>query len=345
MDTKNIEGLKEFLSVTRKVAITCHFKPDGDAIGSALGLYHYLNKLGHEVFVIVPSEVPEFISWLPGNDHVVCYSEETIDVCNDILEDSEILFCLDFNALHRVGPMESLITDRDLKYVMIDHHLEPDDFDDFRFWSSDAAATAELIYLLVEKFGDTYFIEEEAADCLYTGIMTDTGSFRHSNTTEQVHRVTAELIARGADNSKIHRKVYDTNTESRLRILGFALAEKLVILKDSHTAYMSLEQDEMDKFNPQSGDTEGLVNYALSLDGIIFAALIKAGDGYSKLSLRSKGTFAANEIAGEYFSGGGHRNASGGKFDGSVTDTINHFEKAVKENKEALDLAFNELAK
>jgi bifunctional oligoribonuclease and PAP phosphatase NrnA len=330
LERKNIPELKAFLSETRKITITCHVKPDGDAMGSTLGLYHYL-KTNHEVSLIVPSEAPEFLSWMPGNEDVITFSEETSDICNDIIEDSEILFCLDFGGLNRVGPMQELITGRDLKYVMVDHHLFPQDFDDYRYWSSEAAAAAELIFLLIEEFGDKEKITPVIATCLYTGIMTDTGSFRHSNTTSQVHDIVGQLIGLGADNTNIHRRIYDNNTQSRLRLLGHMLLNRLVVLQDSHTAYVVITEQDFIDFDIQSGDTEGLVNYCLSLNGIIFASMIKWSEEYTKLSLRSKGEFPANEIAGKFFNGGGHRNASGGRFDGSVTATEQELLKALKE--------------
>lgn len=336
LQANNIAELKEFLSETRKITIICHVKPDGDAMGSGLGLYHYLKGNDHEVSFIAPSEAPEFLSWLPGTDTVVCYSEDTADVCEEILADSELLFCLDFSGLNRVGPMTGMITQRDLKYVMIDHHLDPEDFDHYRYWSSDAAATCELIYLLIDHWGDRDKITPEIADCLYTGIMTDTGSFRHSNTTAQIHKITGQLIELGADNTKIHRRVYDNNTLSRLKLLGNTLLNGLQVIEDANTAYIIISGDDTQKFNIQSGDTEGLVNFALSLEGIVFAVMIKYSEEYTKLSLRSKGEFPANEIAGKYFNGGGHRNASGGRFDGSVEETLEQLKVAVGENKALL---------
>lgn len=329
LERKNIPELKEFLSETRKITITCHVKPDGDAMGSTLGLYHYL-KPNHEISLIVPSECPEFLSWLPGNEDVITYSEDTADVCNEVIEDSEILFCLDFGGLNRVGDMQELITDRDLKYVMIDHHLFPQDFDEYRYWSSDAAAAAELVYLLIDEFGDKEKITPEIATCLYTGIMTDTGSFRHSNTTSQIHKIIGELIDLGADNTNIHRRIYDNNSISRLRLLGHILLNRLVVLEESHTAYIIINEQDFKDFDIQNGDTEGLVNYALSLNGIIFASMIKWSEDYTKLSLRSKGEFPANEIAREYFNGGGHRNASGGRFDDNESATEAKLLEAIK---------------
>lgn len=339
---KNIEGLKTYLSETRTITITCHVKPDGDAIGSVLGLYHYL-KTDHEVSIIVPSDYPEFLAWMPGIENVIAYSEDTLDVCEEILNDTELLFCLDFSGLNRVGDMEALITGRSFDYVMIDHHLDPQDFDNYRFWSTEAAATCQLIYKLVEEWGDTDKITPEMATCLYTGILTDTGSFKHSNTTAEVHRTVYNLIERGAKNSEIHQHLFDTNTESRLKLLGHLLANKMIVDKDKKMAYFTVSEQDRILFDIQNGDTEGIVNYALSMQGIVFACFISWSEKFTKLSLRSKGEFPANEIAMKYFEGGGHRNASGGKFDGTVEETVEQLMKAVEEFQPLLDQEYDKI--
>lgn len=345
LETKKLKELKEKLAEPRKIALICHTRPDGDAIGSMLGLAHYLTAKGHEVSSIAPSEFPEFISWLPGADNVICYSEDTADICDEVIEDSELLFCLDFSGLGRVGAMTEMITNRNCEYVMMDHHLDPEDFDDYRYWSSDAAATAELVYCFIKECGDLDLITSGIGECLYTGILTDTGSFRHSNTTPQVHAIVSDLIARGADNTKIHRNIYDNNSIERLKLLGTTLSKGLEVIKNSYTAYVIIDEKIHKEFDIKSGDTEGLVNYALSLSGILFAVMIKWSPEYTKLSLRSKGEFPANEIAGKYFNGGGHRNASGGRFDGSVEETLAQLKIAVEENKDLLEQSAKELWK
>ncbi len=334
--------LKEYLAERRTITLTCHIKPDGDAIGSVLGLYHILKK-DHEVSIIVPSEYPEFLAWMPGIENIVVYSEENLDICQEILSDTEVLFCLDFSGLNRVGDFEQLISGKSFKYVMIDHHLEPQDFDDYRFWSTEAAATCQLIFQLAEEWKIVRKVSKEAATCLYTGILTDTGCFRHSNTTAEIHRIAAKLIKKGADNSAINQKLNDSNTESRLKILGHALANRLTVLKDKKTAYIVLEEKDHINFNLQTGDTEGLVNFALSLHGIVFASLISWSEKIIKLSLRSKGTFPANEIAQKYFQGGGHRNASGGKSDVNIEETVALFLEAVEEFQPQLQNEYNKL--
>ena len=339
---KQLDELKEYLTVRRTITLTCHFRPDGDAIGSVLGLYHILKK-DHEVSIIVPSEYPQFLAWMPGIENIVTYSEDTLDVCEEILNDTEVLFCLDFSGLSRVGDFESLITDRDFKYVMIDHHLDPQDFDDYRYWSNEAAATCQLIYQLAEEWKILRKVSKDAATCLYTGILTDTGNFKHSNTTAEIHRIASKLILKGAKNAEINQKLYDTNTEERLKLLGHALVNKMVVLKDKKVAYIVIDQKDHEMFDIQSGDTEGLVNFALSLHGIVFASLISWSDKLIKLSLRSKGEFPANEVAGKYFSGGGHRNASGGKSETTIEEAVAKFLEAVDEFQPQLQTEFDKL--
>jgi bifunctional oligoribonuclease and PAP phosphatase NrnA len=339
---KNIQELRDFLAETRSITLVCHTKPDGDAIGSLLGLYHIL-KDKHEVSMIAPSEVPDYLSWMPDSDHIVEYSEENADVCQEILADSELIFCLDFSWLNRVGDFEEMLSKQTCPMAMIDHHLDPGDFDTYRFWSNEAAATCQLIYQLMEEWGETDKVSKEAASSLYLGIMTDTGSFKFSNTTPKVLRIAADLIEKGADNAVICQKIYDRNSETRLRLLGHLLANKLVLVREHKTAYFIVDEATHKQFDIQSGDTEGVVNFALSLDGIIFATMISWSEKYTKLSLRSKGTFSARDVAQKYFQGGGHLNASGGRFDGSVADAEKTFLSALKDFSTQLEEEYQKL--
>jgi phosphoesterase RecJ-like protein len=219
---------------------------------------------------------------------------------------------------------------------MVDHHLEPEQFADFEKWSVEAGATAELIYDLAEEMDWVNFIGPEEADCLYAGIMTDTGGFRHPNTTRHIHEVVAKLIGLGANTSRIAKLVYDTNTESRLRLMGFVLSQRLVVMKEYDVAYIYLTLDDQKKFNVQKGDTEGLVNYALSIANITIAAMFTESKDLVKISFRSIGSFSVNEFARTYFNGGGHTNAAGGRSEISLQDTLERFKSLVKKNKEEL---------
>lgn len=338
---QEIESFKEVISSPKKIVITTHHKPDADALGSSLGMANFLLKKGHEVTVITPSDYPSFLHWMKGNDAVINYEDKKQQAKADkIIAEAEVIFCLDFSCLSRIQDMESAVAASKAYKVNIDHHQDPKDFADFRFWSTDAAATCELVYELIVELGEKEAIDEDIADCLYAGIMTDTGGFRHPNTTKNVHLITAELIGMGADNSRISRLIYDTNSINRLKFIGFAITRRLVILEDQQTAYFAISKKDLRKYNSKTGDTEGLVNYALSLDKIKIAALFTEREDGVKISFRSTEEIAVNKFAAEYFDGGGHKNAAGGKSPLSLKETTEKFEKLIKENQKTL---FNQL--
>ncbi len=317
--------------------ITTHHKPDADALGSSLGMANYLIKKGHNVKVITPSDYPGFLNWMKGNDKVLVYSDENSEQVQRFINEADTIITLDFSVLHRINEMGEMVRNAKAFKVNVDHHLEPEDFADYRLWNTKAASTCELCFELIVMLGDKALIDKDIAECLYAGIMTDTGGFRHPNTTQNVHEVVAELIGIGADNAKIAKEIYDTNSLNRLKFLGFALSQKLEILPEFHTAYFAITNDELNRFESKTGDTEGLVNYALSLEGIVLAVLFKdSGDGI-KMSFRSIGEFPANEIASKYFNGGGHRNAAGGKTEGTLEETVDKFKSILKDYKPLLD--------
>ncbi|QKJ31388.1 DHH family phosphoesterase [Mucilaginibacter mali] len=332
----DIASLRELLAQPQKIVITTHHKPDGDALGSSLGLYQYLIQLGHHTTVISPTDYPDFLSWMPGNGEVMIYTENQ-DAAAQLIANAAIIFCLDFNALGRINQMGELVGASPAKKVMIDHHLEPEDFDDYRYWDINACATAQLVYhFIVEELGGKKYINADVATCLYTGIMTDSGSFRFPGTTSAVHRTVADLIDAGAVNWRIHELVYSNSSEERLRFLGHCLSEKLAVLHEYNTALITVSREEIEKYNVQTGDTEGIVNYALSITGIRLAAFIVERNDKVKLSLRSKGDFPANEICKKYFNGGGHRNAAGGASDDTLEQVTNQFKAILPEYKTLL---------
>ena len=334
---QDLDSLKAVLSSPCKIAITTHFKPDADALGSSLGMANYLTKKGHEVQVITPSDYPEFLHWMKGNDRVMVYTDDRKEEIRHLFNAAHLIITLDFSVLSRINDMGKMVKESPAYKVNIDHHLEPEDFADFRLWSTRAAATCELCYELIAALDDRHQIDADIAECLYAGIMTDTGNFRHSNTTKNVHEVVAQLIQLGADNAKVARHVYDGNSLNRLRFIGYILSEKLVVLPEYHTAYFAITAKELARFNSQTGDTEGLVNYALSLKGVIFAALFTERKEEIKISFRSVGNFPANEIAAKFFNGGGHKNAAGGKTTDSLKETVNKFKAVIANYKEQLD--------
>lgn len=320
--------LKEFLTQTKKIVITTHANPDADALGSSLGLYHFLKKEGHEVQVIVPNSYPDFLEWMPGNESVLNY-EENPAKSDTILDQADLLFCLDYSGFGRIKLMKKKAESLNGKVGLIDHHLNPEIEPDFNFWNDTAAATAELVYDLILEFSGREAITKEMAEVLYAGIMTDTGSFKHSSTTSKIHRAVADLIDLGADVTKVSRLIYDTNSVERLRFMGHALAERLKVDEQARVAYFVIEEEDFNAFKLKQGDTEGLVNYALSIKGIVVAAIIIQKGNEIKMSFRSIGDFAVNKFAEEYFGGGGHKNAAGGASDLSLKETEEKFKALI----------------
>lgn len=332
----SLDLLRQKLEENCKIVITTHHKPDGDAMGSSLGLYNYLIQKGHHVKVITPTDYPFFLHWLPNNPEVLIYTEE-LEIANNLIIEADIIFCLDFNALSRINEMGEKVGNSSALKVMIDHHLEPEDFDDYRHWNINACATAQLVYdFIVNDLNDKEFINKDVATCLYTGIMTDSGSFRFPTVSADLHRIVADLIDLGAENWRIHQLVYDNASEGRLRFLGYCLSNKLEVLPEFNTAIISVSKEDLKKFDIKTGETEGVVNYALSINGIKLAAFFIERTDKVKLSLRSTGDFPANEICKKYFNGGGHRNAAGGFSDHSLDLAIQQFKNLLPEYKNLL---------
>ncbi|NQW26471.1 MAG: DHH family phosphoesterase [Flammeovirgaceae bacterium] len=334
----SIETLIHKLTEFEHVVITTHANPDADALGSSLGLYHFLIARGHKVTIVTPTDYPDFISWLPGNQEVLKFGSNTDHLIKEIIDQASLIFCLDFSGLDRLQDLSELVKNATAKKVMIDHHLEPENFDNYRLWDTRAAATAELIYDFILMVANREAISADIANCLYAGIMTDTGSFRHSNTTSKVHRTVADLIDLGANVTKVSSAIYDTNSLNRLRFIGFSLLEKLIVHQDLNIAYFVISEKDINQFELQKGDTEGLVNYALSISGIVMAALIKESENKVKLSLRSVGDYSVNKFARDHFNGGGHKNAAGGVSYLSLDKTILKFETALVDFKEKYKL-------
>ena len=334
---RNLQSFKELLSEPKQIVITTHHKPDADALGSSLGLAGFLKKKNHEVQVITPSDYPDFLNWMQGNEEVMVFNHENQEKSHQLVKDADMIFCLDFNSLARINGLGDFVSKSKAKKVLIDHHLDPDRFADFELWSTEAAATAELVYELINLLEERHLIDKHIANSLYAGIMTDTGQFKHSNTTKNVHLVTADLIELGAEVAKVGELIYDNNSLNRLKFLGFSLCEKLKVLEDYNTAYFAISSKDLQKYESKTGDTEGLVNYALSLNNIIFSAVIIEREDELKISFRSKGDFSVNDIAREHFGGGGHRNAAGGSSDQPIEAIVEKFEALLPQYKEKLN--------
>ncbi len=326
-----MDKISASLSNSTKIIITTHKSPDGDAIGSSLALYRFLKKKGKEVAVIVPDAFPEFLNWMEGTDLIYKYDEDS-EACDQLIGDADIIFSLDYNSLTRIADLRNPIEKSEAVKIVIDHHQDPQEFADHYFVDTDSCSTCQLVYEFIENLGELEKLDKTIGECIYCGIMTDTGSFRFPSTTSKTHQIIAHLIDLGVENSKIHQEVYDNSSEHRLRLLGYALTEKMVVLSEHKAAYISLSQEELKRFSFKKGDTEGLVNYALSITGIKFAALITEKEDMISLSLRSKDDFYVNKIANEHFSGGGHIYAAGGMLETSLEEAISRVESVMKAN-------------
>ena len=337
MNKQDITSIKQLLSSKKKIVIVPHKNPDGDAIGSTLGLYHYLIKGNHQVNVLVPNDYPSFLKWIPGNDIILRHDSKT-KACHTLIEAADIIFTLDFNAFHRTGNMETVLTQSNALKIMIDHHPAPDDYATYMFSDVSMSSTCEMVYHFIEMLGDTDLVDTNISTCLYVGIMTDTGSFRFLSTTSKTHQIIAQLIEKGANNTEIHNRVYDTNSYERLQLLGCALSN-LKVIPESRTAYITLTQEELYKHDYKKGDTEGVVNYALSLNNTVLAAIFieDKQEGIIKISFRSKGHFSVNELSRAHFGGGGHTNAAGGKSYLSLEDTVAKFISILPSYNKALN--------
>ena len=337
---ENIRAFQALLQSPKDIVIVTHFKPDADALGSSLGLAGFLKKKGHRITVVTPSDYPTFLAWMPGNEQVLALSVESKEPekkAREVIVKADIIFCVDFSNLKRIEDLEESVRAAPGEKVLIDHHLEPEKFATFEQWNPKAASTAGLIFQLIEQLGEKKHIDADIANCLYAGLMTDTGGFRHSNTTQTEFLIASELTGLGANPSNVAKQIYDTNSLERLKLTGFVLSQKLQVLPQYHTAYILLTSQELKQFGSQTGDTEGLVNYGLSIKGVKLSVLMYDRKQEIKLSFRSLGDFSVNELARKYFEGGGHRNAAGGTSHSSLEETLQKFLKILPEYESKLN--------
>lgn len=336
MNKETTQTVQNLIKDPQRIVVVGHKNPDGDALGSCLGLSLFLRNRGHDVTVVMPNDFPEFLKWLPQCDTVLTY-EKDATATRDSIQTAQLIFTLDFNALDRTGDLTEVLESAKAQFVMIDHHQQPDDYAVVTYSDTTMSSTAEMVFNFIAALDGIDEITADIATLLYTGIMTDTGSFRFPATTAATHRVIAVLIEKGAENSEIHQNIYDTNSADRLKLLGVAL-NNLEILPEYRTAYISISQEELDGNQFRKGDTEGFVNYALSVKDVIFALIFieNKQDGITKISLRSKGEFSVNEFARKHFHGGGHTNAAGGRSDKPLADTIREFISILPNYKNAL---------
>jgi len=332
----NISSLQKFFTEKRNIVLVSHSNPDGDAVGSSLALYNYFLNYNHEVNVILPNNFADYLAWMKGSEKILIYNSKQ-KACDLLIDNADVIFCLDFNALNRVEKLEESLRKAKAKKVLIDHHLQPE-LDSFEYIFSEikVSSTAELVYDFITALDNEKTIDAEIASCIYAGIMTDTGSFSYSCNYEKTYKITASLLKLGIDAEEIHHLIYDTFSENRLRLLGFCLSEKLTVINELSAAYIVLSKKELRRFNYQVGDTEGIVNYALSINNIKLAALFTEREGKVRISFRSKGNVDVNVFARTYFEGGGHRNASGATSHLSLDETIKKFEESIKDYSEIL---------
>lgn len=319
--------------------ITTHRSPDGDAIGSSLAFHLFLRAKGYSSQVIVPTPYSEVFHWLPGNDQVMVY-EGNEEKSRSIVEKADLIFCLDFNMLGRLEAFRPPVEESSAEKIIIDHHPTPDRFAHTILSDTKASSTAQLVYELIEHWGETERVSKEMADCLYVGIMTDTGSFRFSSTTPKTHRVAASLIEKGVDGAEIQDKIFDNVPVDQIRLLGYVLHRKLEVHEAYRTAVIAITMEELERFRAKKGYTEGFVNHALSVKGVMMAVLFTETPEGAKMSFRSKGRFPVNRIAEEHFNGGGHLNAAGGFIALPLKEAVDRFVGLLPDYQERLEHAY-----
>ena len=328
-DIKKILGL---IDKAQSIAITCHVKPDGDAIGATLALWHILVRLGKKVDVITPDTPPRYLKFLPGTDDIIAYSSNE-EFGNEVLSTADLIFCLDFNAAYRVDRMETSLREAPAAKIMIDHHLDPEDFGQIAISEPSDSSTCFLLFKIFCQFGWRQLIDKDTAMCLAAGMMTDTGNFSYNANDPEVYLAMAVLLKTGIDKVGIWERL-NVKSENQLRLTGFALEKKLELYDDGHAALIALTTEELDRFKYQKGDLEGLVNVPLQIPAVNISVLMHQEPTFIKVSMRSQGNLAVNTICEKYFSGGGHRNAAGGEFKGTMDDCKKIFLKALDEKQD-----------
>lgn len=332
----NIDLFAKWFERAGKMVIVSHVSPDGDAIGSSLGLWHFLCSQGKEVHVIVPNAFPDFLKWMPGSKNILLYDRKK-EVADRLIADADVICCLDFNAIHRIDAMGAAVLASPARKILIDHHLEPEDFCRIIISHPQISSTSELVFRLICSLGYFDAINKEAAECIYTGMMTDTGGFTFNSNSREIYFIISELLSKGIDKDDIYRKVYNTYSENRLRLMGYVISQ-MKVYREYNTALISLTEKEQDRFNYIRGDSEGFVNIPLGIRDVVLSCFLREDTERPmiKVSLRSVGTFPCNRLAAEFFNGGGHLNASGGEFYGTMDKAREVLEEALEKYKPLL---------
>jgi phosphoesterase RecJ-like protein len=333
----NIDHVEKWFERADKVVIVSHVSPDGDAIGSSLGLYHFLLSQDKTVHVIVPNAFPDFLKWMPGAKDIIQYNRYK-DFADKLINEADVLCVLDLNVLSRLDEMKDVVEQSPARKMLVDHHLYPGDFARITISHPHISSTSELVFRLICQLGNFSDLTKEAAECIYTGMMTDTGAFTYNSNNREIYLIIGELLSLGIDKDEIYRNVYNNNSENRLRLQGYVLYEKMQLFPQFNAALIALSRDEQKNFHYMKGDTEGLVNMPLSIKGICFSVFLREDTEKDmiKISLRSVGTFPCNQVAAEFFNGGGHLNASGGEFYGPLEEAVKLFMQALVKYEDLL---------
>lgn len=333
----NIDKVKTYFERAEKIVIVTHVSPDGDALGSSLGLMHYLYEEEKTVHVIVPNAFPDFLRWMPGAKDIIRYDKYG-EFADKLIAEADVICCLDFNALSRIDAVGPAVAASAGRKVMIDHHLNLEPFCRVTISHPEISSTSELVFRLICRMGCFDEITFEGAQCIYTGMMTDTGGFTYNSNNREIYFIISELLSKGIDKDEIYRKVFNTYSEGRLRLMGYVLYEKMEVFPQFHASLIWLTKEEQGRFQYVKGDTEGFVNMPLQMKGICFSVFLREDTEKKmiKVSLRSVGTFPCNKIAAEFFNGGGHLNASGGEFYGTMPEAIELFKQALVKYEDLL---------
>lgn len=333
----NIDHVEKWFERADNLVVVSHVSPDGDAIGSSLGLYHFLLSQDKTVHVIVPNAFPDFLRWMPGAKDIIQYNKYK-DFADKLINEADVICVLDLNALSRLDEMKDVVKNSPARKMLVDHHLYPEDFARITISHPHISSTSELVFRLICQLGNFGDITKEGAECIYTGMMTDTGGFTYNSNDRDIYLIIGELLSKGIDKDEIYRNVFNNNSEGRLRLQGYVLYEKMQLFPQFNASLIALTREEQKKFNYMKGDTEGLVNIPLSVKGICFSVFLREDTEKDmiKISLRSVGTFPCNQVASEFFNGGGHLNASGGEFYGPLEDAIALFKQALVKYEDLL---------
>jgi len=335
LTSKAKEAIRKIINQKAPAVVISHVNPDGDAIGSSLALAIFLQKLEVPVTVIIPNEVPDFLKWLPGYNLVITQKDDQ-EKCRSKIAGAKTIFLLDFNDSSRIGDLYDEVHNSRAFRILIDHHQRPELEADIMISEAWRGSAGEMVYLLMQDLDLLKYMDKDIATCLYVAIMTDTGNFRYGSSYAEIFNIVGFLVGQGIDKDHIYTSVYDSYSEARMKLMGYCMSEKMVVLPELHAAYISITREELKRFNHQVGDTEGFVNIPFSVKGVKVTALFIEKRNHVKISFRSKGKFSVDKLASEHFDGGGHVNAAGGESKLSLEETVKKFEGIIKEQRDEL---------